>query len=204
MAVGKLLRAFGAAAVLVALPSRADASSSSGFQIRVGKFTVRVTYVDVLDYADRAERQIQDPRRLLFTVASIVQANAAAFAHVDLEVWAELGQRKGDPATQLWIWYDVAHTGEHVDVRDGPAPKDVEKELVSVLCGLAKTCVQPKPVLELYQCRRRDACPGVIEFGALPSPSMKKRLALCAPQSGAGERIRVERAEMIRYFDLLD
>jgi len=33
---------------------------------------------------------------------------------------------------------------------------------------------------------------------------MKKRLALCAPPSGAGERIRVERAEMIRYFDLLD
>lgn len=200
----RLLRGLATAAVLLALPAPARASSDSGFELTVGRFTLRVTYVDVLDYEDHAERAIQDPRRLLYTAAALIQANRAAFADVDAVVWAELGQVRGDASTRLWIHFDDARTGAHVTWREGPAPKDVERELVRVLCGhVPGACaVEPRAFVELFPCAAGAPCAARIDFGALPSPVTKAPRALVAPAPGVrGER--VSRAQMTRYFDVL-
>ena len=54
MHVGRVARLGVLAAFLVAGPRRATASSSSGLEISLGAFTLRVTYVDVVDYGDQA------------------------------------------------------------------------------------------------------------------------------------------------------
>src|SRR6266568_7355106 len=204
MRIGTLFSALGAAALAAAAPSPAEASSSSGLEISVGNFTLRVTYVDVVEYGDGAEQAIQDPRRALFTLASLVQANAAALAKLDATVWAEI-RRRDDPVTYLRIDYDVAATGEHVVIRDGPARKDTEQDVVNSLCAAlpALCAVKPGPVLDLYECPGAGRCDGLVRFGALPSPEMPTRLALVAPAAGRVKRIRLERNEMTRYFSEL-
>ncbi|WP_248354809.1 hypothetical protein [Anaeromyxobacter oryzae] len=155
-----------------------------------------------MQYGDQADRAIQDPRRVLFTVASFVQANAAALARIDATVWAEIGRVRDEAPTQLTVSYDVAATGDHVLLRDGPARKDVEQDIVSTLCAAfpAGCAVKPGPVLELYACPGTSRCEGLVQFGALPSPQMKERLTLLAPTAGRTRRIRVERRQMTRYF----
>ncbi len=199
---GGRVRVAAVVALLVAVPPRATASSSSGLEISVGKFTLRVTYVDVLQYGDQADRAIQDPRQVLFTVGSLVQANAAALAKIDAAVWAEIGRNRDEPSTQLRVSYDVAATGDHVVLRDGASRKDIEQDVVNTLCSAfpAGCAVKPSPVLELYECPGTSRCAGLVQFGPLPSPDMPKRLALLAPTAGRGSRIRVERRHMARYF----
>jgi len=196
------VRVAGVAALLVAVPPRATARSSPGVAISVGKFTLRVTYDDLVQYGDQAERAIQDPRQVLFTLASLVQANAAAFAKIDATVWSEIGRNRNEPPTQLRVSYDVAATGNHVVLRDGSARKDIEQDIVNTLCTAfpAGCAVRPAAVLELYECPGTSRCAGLVQFGPLPSPDMPKRLALLAPTAGRGSRIRVERRHMTRYF----
>ncbi len=179
--------------------------TTGGLEISVGHFTLRVTYVDVVEYGDGAEQAIQDPRRALFTLASLVQVNAAALAKLDATVWAEIRRKPRDPVTYLWIDYDVAATGEHVVIRDGPARKDTDQDIVNSLCAAlpALCAVKPGPVLDLYECPGAGRCDGLVRFGALPSPEMPTRLALVAPAAGRVKRIRLERNEMTRYFSEL-
>src|SRR6266511_632416 len=179
--------------------------TTGGLEISVGHFTLRVTYVDVVEYGDGAEQAIQDPRRALFTLASLVQVNAAALAKLDATVWAEIRRKPRDPVTYLWIDYDVAATGEHVVIRDGPARKDTDQDIVNSFCAAlpALCAVKPGPVLDLYECPGAGRCDGLVRFGALPSPEMPTRLALVAPAAGRVKRIRLERHEMTRYFSEL-
>jgi hypothetical protein len=192
--------------VLVALaalwPGLALARHPTGFQVKVGKFSVLVAY----DLADRPDTAVRDPRRGLFAVAALLQANAAAVAEVPLalELWVS-ADREGKGPAKLEV-LEARDSKPLETVSFSPPQGSVESQLVAAICARAPgACTRPPAeTLELFRCTKGTPCPGQIELGAIPSESSDKRFGLLPPKGSRAKPLRVRREQMTQHFRVLE
>jgi hypothetical protein len=186
-------------------PRLARASSWAGIRIEIGKHTLEVFYSVGIDYPEQS-RAIRDPSDALFSIAGLIQANAAAFASVDHAFYAELMMGVEPPLITLLVIEDPWETPgkEPQLIGELPVAPDVTAQVVSALCGRYPTaCAKPPlPQVTLYACPK-SPCPGQISFGSFPSSSLNKGWSLLPPKAGA-KGIVVTREGMRRFFEPLD
>jgi hypothetical protein len=190
------------------LPTVARASSAAGFEVAIGKFKLQVLYSVAVAYDGGVDESIRDPRRALFTVATLVQANAEAFAAIAHGMLIEIDQREGRSESFIsavedpWVKPDGSEIT--VIVRDDALHEDVGTEVVATLCGRYPAACRrsARATLELFRCAKD--CPGRIAWGVFPpSPaSTNQRFGLLARPRAAP--LRVTRSQMARYFEVLD
>ncbi len=195
------LAAFGA----LALQYRdARASSNAGIELELGSFRLRVYYSDAVEYHNNADAEIRDPRSALFTLASVLQANAESFKSIHHTVEADLYTREGSLDAFLSITEDPQTRSALLG--DGPAGGGIAATIVKALCNrYSGACRRLAPTtVRLYRCRR-GRCPGRIRFGAFPSDSVDQRFGLLPPTRAHGARsFRVTSDQLGRYFRVLD
>jgi hypothetical protein len=186
------------------------ASSLAGIRISVGRFTLYVHYSVALEYPDRRDRSIRDPRDVLFAVASLLQANAERFAGIDHGLAIELAMRADSPTVLLTVEEDPFEKpgGEgrkYALLSEVPARADLTQQVVGAICDrYKKACVRPATEkLTLFACAAAP-CPGQVAFGSFPSTSLNQRFCLLAPEGGASRRHEVTRQQMPAYFLPLD
>lgn len=181
----------------------ANASSNAGIEIELGKYRLNVYYSVALDYRQKSDNMLRDPRSALFTLASVVQANSETFALIGHTVQAELYTRAGAPEDFLVIIEDPQ--GESVVLRDGPVGPDITKEILAAICNrYTDACKRPaSKKVDLYQCNE-SSCPGQIRFGSFPSDSVNKGFGLIRPANDGVNRVSVTRDKIGRYFEMLE
>lgn len=185
-------------------PEAAWASSDVGMRLEIGSFQVQVYSSDAVEYVDGADRAVRDPRRTLFALASLLQANATSFASIHRTFQAALERREGSGLTFLVVIEDPE--GKSEVLLDRPLRRDVSTEIAAALCKRYRGACKRPPAdrLRLYRCGA-GTCPGRIRFGAFPSDSLNERFGLIRPRNEGGEDVvRVTRAELTRYFEALD
>lgn len=185
-------------------PGTARASSDAGIELQVGSFQVQVYYSDSVDYPDRADEAIRDPRLALFALASLLQANVSSFGSIRHTFKAALERRKGSESTFLVVVEDPE--GKSEVLLDTPLRRNASEEIARALCKRYRGACKRPPVarLRLYPCRR-STCPGRIRFGAFPSDSVNARFGLLRAGADGGEDVvRVARAELAQYFERLE
>jgi hypothetical protein len=192
---------------LASAPGAAVASSEAGIQISVGEFRVHLLYSVAVEYPGEAERVVRDPRLMLFSVASLLQANDANFRKIKRQVMVVLDVvSQGTPGVEF-LFAD----SNPADVNDdssyarkvSPVRRDLSEEVVSVLCGrFAGACARnPRAELLLYPCRSKG-CPGEIAFGVFPSATENRRYAI-QPSRKGDKPVRVTRANIGRFFEVI-
>jgi hypothetical protein len=189
------------------IPGGARASSAAGLTIEVGKFRVEVTYSVAVDFADKSDQAIKDPRQALFALASLIQANQRAFAEIAHTITFELGMRVDKPETLLLAEEDLYVTSPeraYVKLQDRPVGPDVVKEIVTILCGrYPGACrLAPHSHVDLFPCGK-DSCPGQIRFGSLPSTSVNERFGLLPPATTGVRPLHVTVADIGSQFERL-
>jgi hypothetical protein len=140
----------------------------------------------------------------LFTLASVLQANAESFKSIHHTVEADLYTREGSLGASLSIIEDP-QAGSAI-LWDGPAGRGVAATILGALCNTySGACKRPASLtVRLYRCRRGH-CPGLIRFGAFPSDSVDQRFGLLPPIGANGARsFRVTSDQLSRYFSVLD
>lgn len=194
-------------AVAAFWPSLALAQHWTGFRVTVGKFSVLVGY----DLPDATEAAVRDPRRALFSVAALVQANADAFAEIPHDLVINVGiQDEKEPRGFVSVEEDLYeredHPGSHQSVGSWVQRTDLETQIVEIICGrYPQACTRP-PVktLELFRCTGGRKCPGQIELGAIPTGSTDKPFGLLRPTGAKVKRLKVRREDMTRFFRTLE
>ena len=180
----------------------ANASSNAGIKFDLGEFHLNVYYSDAIDYYNKADETIRDPRTTLFTLASTIQANSGTIAKIAHTIQVELYTRADSTNNYLLITEDPQ--SQSTILRDGVVGEDITREILIVVCSrYADACKRPasKEVI-LYSCKETN-CAGQIWFGSYPSESINKSFGLIKP-AHFRKRESVTREKIGRHFEKLD
>jgi hypothetical protein len=149
-----------------------------------------VFYSVAVEYDGSVDESIRDPRKALFTAATLIQANAEAFAAIPHDMLIEIDQRVGRSGNFIsavedpYVKPDGAETT--VIVREDPLRKDVGMEVVATLCGrYPAACRRRAPAtLELFRCAK-DWALGGSRSGCSPvHPSRRTNVSACYHAGG--------------------
>lgn len=192
-----------AGVVLAMQFAEAHASSSAGIEIDLGKFQLKVYYSVAVDYYNDADKVIRDPRSVLFTLSSLLQANSREFSRINHTVQVDLDTHTDAPGNFLSIIEDPQD--KTVVLLDEAAGNDIAKKIWSVLCKkYAGACKHPASgKLNLYVCKEA-VCPGQVRFGSFPSNTLNRKYGLIKPSGSAEKHLSVSREEIGQYFETLD
>jgi hypothetical protein len=200
----RFITGMGMALALVMVLPLAYGSSNAGIEAKIGNFNLTVYYSDALEYPGQAERAIRDPRKILFTLASVLQPNGKYFSLIHHTVQVELYMLVGDEDVRLRITED-SQTKATI-IRDGPLSADeVENEIVTAVCSRYDGVCRKKASrhIILYRCKEIN-CISRIRFGAFPSEAVNENFGIVKSIRSTEKGIIVTRNLMNQYFEEID